>query len=97
MVRPSGPASPLLPAPRAVGDTIPIHYNNKTYFIDIIEARPEAAISVIETDCNVDFAPPLDYVEPDYSKPQASAAAAASAAEPMDTGARACGPEGCRR
>lgn len=23
------------------------------------------AISVIETDCEVDFAPPLDYVEPD--------------------------------
>jgi ubiquitin fusion degradation protein 1 len=48
----------------AVGDTIPIHYNNKRYFIDIIEAKPEGAVSVIETDCNVDFAPPLDYVEP---------------------------------
>lgn len=47
-----------------VGDTIPIHYNNKQYFIDIVEAKPSNAISVIETDCNVDFAPPLDYVEP---------------------------------
>jgi ubiquitin fusion degradation protein 1 len=46
-----------------VGDTIPIHYNNKQYFIDIVEAKPSNAISVIETDCNVDFAPPLDYVE----------------------------------
>jgi ubiquitin fusion degradation protein 1 len=36
-----------------VGDTIPINYNNKKYFIDIIEARPGDAISVIETDCNV--------------------------------------------
>ena len=25
---------------------------------------PQDAISVIETDCEVDFAPPLDYVEP---------------------------------
>ena len=39
--------------PRAVGDTIPINYNNKRYFIDIVEAKPGAAISVIETDCNV--------------------------------------------
>ena len=36
-----------------MGDTIPINYNNKKYFIDIIEARPGDAISVIETDCNV--------------------------------------------
>ena len=27
----------LLPA---VGDTIPINYNNKKYFIDIVEAKP---------------------------------------------------------
>ena len=37
----------------AVGDTIPIAYNNRKYFIDIVEARPGDAISVIETDCNV--------------------------------------------
>eukprot|EP00890_Picochlorum_soloecismus_P000441 jgi/Picsp_1/1398/NSC_04877-R1_ubiquitin fusion degradation protein len=48
-----------------VGDTIPIYYNDKTYWINIIEAKPADAISVIETDCNVDFAPPLDYVEPE--------------------------------
>ncbi|BDA46487.1 Ubiquitin recognition factor in ER-associated degradation [Coccomyxa sp. Obi] len=46
------------------GDCICLHYNNKKYYIDIIEARPDDAISVIETDCEVDFAPPLDYVEP---------------------------------
>lgn len=28
------------------------------------------AISVIETDCEVDFAPPLDYVEPSRELPQ---------------------------
>lgn len=53
-----------------VGDTIPIYYNDKTYWINIIEAKPEDAISVIETDCNVDFAPPLDYVEPEPVLPR---------------------------
>ena len=57
-----------------IGDTIPIHYNNKVYYIDIVEAKPSNAISVIETDCQVDFAPPLDYVEPDYSSARGSGA-----------------------
>lgn len=79
-----------------VGDTIPINYNNKKYFIDIIEAKPGDAISVIETDCNVDFAPPLDYKEPervpshpavpstsgDGSEPMATESAAPEQTEP---------------
>lgn len=40
-------------APLAVGDTICVHYNNKKYYIDIVEAKPQNAISVIETDCEV--------------------------------------------
>lgn len=52
-----------------VGDQITINYNNRQYFIDIVEAKPQAAISVIETDCEVDFAPPLDYVEPTRPEP----------------------------
>ena len=52
-----------------VGDAIPIHYNDKVYDINIVEAKPSGAISVIETDCNVDFAPPLDYEEPSVSAP----------------------------
>ena len=32
------------------------------------------AISVIETDCEVDFAPPLDYVEPQREERAATAA-----------------------
>ena len=31
--------------------------------IDIIETKPANAISIIETDCEVDFTPPLDYKE----------------------------------
>ncbi|KAL8463854.1 hypothetical protein ACS0TY_033705 [Phlomoides rotata] len=42
-----------------------VAYNNKKYYIDIIEAKPSHAISIIETDCEVDFAPPLDYKEPE--------------------------------
>ena len=77
-----------------VGDAVPIHYNNKTFWINIVEAKPADAISVIETDCNVDFAPPLDYVEPTPVAPQPSSAApssqgkasSAAAAAPEDVG-----------
>ncbi|XP_061351226.1 uncharacterized protein LOC133296288 [Gastrolobium bilobum] len=47
------------------GDSIMVAYNNKKYYIDIIETKPANAISIIETDCEVDFAPPLDYKEPE--------------------------------
>ena len=50
-----------------VNDTFMIEYNNKRYFIDVIEAKPADGVCVVETDCEVDFAAPLDYVEPDYS------------------------------
>lgn len=40
-----------------------VAYNNKKYYIDIIETKPASAVSIIETDCEVDFAPPLDYKE----------------------------------
>jgi ubiquitin fusion degradation protein 1 len=33
------------------------------------EMKPFPAISIIETDCEVDFAPPLDYVEPEKPLP----------------------------
>lgn len=53
-----------------VGDTIMVPYNDKKYYIDIVEAKPSPAVSVIETDCEVDFAPPLDYKE--FEKPAPS-------------------------
>ncbi|KAF4388410.1 hypothetical protein G4B88_013247 [Cannabis sativa] len=49
----------------STGDSIMVAYNNKKYYINIIETKPADAISIIETDCEVDFAPPLDYVEPE--------------------------------
>ncbi|XP_051151032.1 uncharacterized protein LOC127265322 [Andrographis paniculata] len=47
------------------GDSIMVAYNDKRYYIDIVGTRPSNAISIIETDCEVDFAPPLDYKEPE--------------------------------
>ncbi|PRQ19048.1 putative ubiquitin fusion degradation protein UFD1 [Rosa chinensis] len=52
------------------GDTIVLPYENKKYYMDIIETKPSDAIGIIDTDCEVDFAPPLDYKEPE--KPVAS-------------------------
>lgn len=44
------------------GDSIMVAYNNRKYYIDIIETKPGNAISIFECqDCEVDFAPPLDY------------------------------------
>nr|XP_043632944.1 ubiquitin recognition factor in ER-associated degradation protein 1 [Erigeron canadensis] len=70
------------------GDSIMVAYNNKKYYIDIIESKPSGAITIIETDCEVDFAPPLDYKEPERpvaSDPSSKAPAeeqAAPAEEP---------------
>ncbi|KAK8950552.1 hypothetical protein KSP40_PGU012436 [Platanthera guangdongensis] len=50
------------------GDSIMVPYNNKKYYIDIVETKPKSAISIIETDCEVDFAPPLDFKEPERPK-----------------------------
>ncbi|XP_040383340.1 ubiquitin recognition factor in ER-associated degradation protein 1-like [Oryza brachyantha] len=47
------------------GDTIMVAYNNNEYHIDIVETKPAPAVCIIDTDCEVDFAPPLDYREPE--------------------------------
>ncbi|RVW93387.1 Ubiquitin recognition factor in ER-associated degradation protein 1 [Vitis vinifera] len=65
------------------GDSIMVAYNNKKYYIDIVETKPSNAISIIETDCEVDFAPPLDYKEPE--KPVAPVPLGKAAAEVLDS------------
>ena len=40
--------------------------------MSVLETKPAAAVSVIECDLNVDFAPPVGYKEPEPSKPAAS-------------------------
>ena len=43
-----------------IGDTIAIHYLNRIYWIDILQVQPGDAISIIDADVNVEFAPPAD-------------------------------------
>jgi len=54
-----------------VGETITIKYNQKYYALTILEVKPEntyKAVSIIETDVQVDFAPPMDHEEPPEKK-----------------------------
>ena len=53
------------------GQTIEIFYKelNKIFHIDIIETEPAEIISIVNTDINVDFDKPLDYVEPKKPSP----------------------------
>ncbi|KAM0754265.1 UFD1-domain-containing protein [Meredithblackwellia eburnea MCA 4105] len=53
----------------SAGDIIEIGYQTLTFRLLIMEITPPGpAISVIDTDVEVDFAAPLGYVEPDYEK-----------------------------
>ncbi|CCI42582.1 unnamed protein product [Albugo candida] len=45
-----------------VGDTICLKYNNKNFLLDVREVKPFSAACIIETDCEVDFELPADYV-----------------------------------
>ncbi|XP_062505432.1 ubiquitin recognition factor in ER-associated degradation protein 1-like [Corticium candelabrum] len=51
-------------------DLLAIQYNNKTYELMVMEVKPRDAVSIIECDMNVDFAPPVGYKEPEYVKPK---------------------------
>ena len=51
------------------GQTILIPYLESTIFIDILECEPQETISIIDTDLEVDFEAPWDYVEPEPIKP----------------------------
>lgn len=46
------------------GDVIAISYNDRIYELCVLETQPEAAVNINECDMNVDFAPPVGYVEP---------------------------------
>ncbi|TVU21954.1 hypothetical protein EJB05_31625 [Eragrostis curvula] len=46
------------------GETITVTEGDRRYCLNVLELQPEDAVSVLETDVNTDFAPPLDYVEP---------------------------------
>src|SRR5579862_3049647 len=69
-----------------VGDIIQISYNSQIYEIAVLEVKAHGtdsvtAVCVIETDIEVDFAPPKGYVEPDRT--QASSATSSRPASRM--------------
>lgn len=47
------------------GDVIAIKYNQRIYEMCVLETRPGPAVTIIECDMNVEFAPPVGYVEPE--------------------------------
>lgn len=49
-------------------DQVCINYNSKNFFFDVLELKPADAVSIVETDMEVDFAPPADYEEPEAHK-----------------------------
>ena len=49
----------------STGDVIAIMYNDRVYEMSVLETKPTDAVSVIECDLNVDFAPPVGYREPE--------------------------------
>ncbi|XP_014245535.1 ubiquitin recognition factor in ER-associated degradation protein 1-like isoform X2 [Cimex lectularius] len=51
------------------GDVIPIHYNNRLYQLKVEETKPSSAVAIVECDMEVDFSPPVGYVEPERPKP----------------------------
>ena len=47
------------------GDIFTFEYNDQTFEMAVLETKPAGAISVLETDLEVDFATPVGYVEPE--------------------------------
>ncbi|KAG7129178.1 Ubiquitin fusion degradation protein 1 like [Verticillium longisporum] len=50
------------------GDVFNFSYNDEVYDVAVLEVKPETdkmGVSMIETDVEVDFAPPVGYVEPE--------------------------------
>lgn len=46
------------------GDIVAIKYNQRIYEMCVLETKPGPAVSIIECDMNVEFAPPVGYKEP---------------------------------
>lgn len=69
------------------GSTILFHYNDKEYYMKVLEVKPQTssnAVSILNADVEVDFAPPVGYVEPERPR-QPSANSNSSSAGPNTT------------
>lgn len=53
----------------SAGDTIMVMHDKKRFYIDVVETKPSDAIHIIDTDCEVDFATPLDEKLPEKAIP----------------------------
>jgi ubiquitin fusion degradation protein 1 len=74
------------------GDIIEISYNSQIYEIAVLETKAHGAsddvtaVCVIETDIEVDFAPPLGYVEPEQRTTVSSATSSRPGSRMTGTG-----------
>jgi ubiquitin fusion degradation protein 1 len=68
------------------GDTLCFKYLGKNFFLDVLELKPADAVSIIETDMVVDFAPPADYVEPARAGSGSGGSGGAAAASSSSAG-----------
>lgn len=59
-------------------DVISISYNNKQFDLLVMEVKPANAVSIVETDLEVDFAPPVGYKEPERQPSRAIGSSANS-------------------
>lgn len=50
------------------GDTFMIKHGGRDFYFDVLEVSPGDAIHLIDTDCFLDLAPPLDYKETECKK-----------------------------
>lgn len=69
-----------------VDDIFQISYNDKIYSIKVLDAEPKndtRSICVVETDLEVDFAPPVGYVEPSPTPSSATSRTATSTPTPL--------------
>lgn len=62
------------------GDVIQVQYNDRKYDLNVVDVKPNTygAVSIVETDVQLDFDAPVDYVEP--PKPAVAAASSSTAA-----------------
>ena len=51
------------------GETISIKYMDDIYYIDVVECEPADTIHITNSDINLDFDEPIDYVEPQKEPP----------------------------
>ncbi|XP_072150004.1 uncharacterized protein [Setaria viridis] len=64
------------------GETIAVAEGDRRFYLDLLETRPADAVCTLNTDCEVDFAPPLDYVEPPRAPAPAPVASSQGSGEP---------------